>query len=346
MPRRISLLGFWLVLVLLASGCEPARVFSVLQSDARIAHATAPAPQPARSNGAPVSVPATPTPQPTAVPAPVPLREYANIAYAQAPDTDPNLLSLDIYTPAKTGSGHPVMIYVHGGGWSSGDKKEVNHKPQFFVDSGFIFVSVNYRLTPKVKFPTHAYDLAEAVAWVYKNIAQYGGDPHKISLMGHSAGAHLAVLISTDDRYLQAQGLSFKNIRSVISLDTAGYDLTVFAGRCKGSKLPEPYGATFGQVPADLRSASPSTYITGGKNIPAMMIVYSGDVGIGSSVSRELMAQEFSLNLTEAGVPHDLRGALEKNHSDISTDFGKAGDRLSEQVLDSLKKIAPDAFLP
>lgn len=379
MARRTSWVGFWLILVLLAAGCEsivmpsdrlpgPRAALSTLPASlptrANPVTATAaatlteraatasptPPPQPARSSTATVTATSSPTPLPKLGAAlasiPATFKEYFNIPYAQAPNTDPNLLSLDIYSPLNATGAHPIMIYIHGGGWSTGDKKDVNHKPQFFVNAGFVFVSVNYRLTPKVKFPTHAYDVAEAVAWIFKNIARYGGDPQKINLIGHSAGAHLAVLISSDERYLLAQGLSLKNIRSVISLDTAGYNLNVFADRCKGSKLPEPYGATFGQVPADLKAASPATYIEPGKNIPPMVLAFSGDVGIGSSVSREMMAREFSQSLQQAGIAHALEGAPQKNHSEISTDFGLSGDILSEKILASLKKIAPGVFQP
>lgn len=347
MTRRCSLSGFWLIVVLLVTACGPVRVASDILPASSLTLSTAPAPLPAKLNAsavAPAQLPAKLTPQPTITGIPVAINQFFNVSYAKISGVDPDLLSLDIYSPSKITTHLPVMIYVHGGGWSNGDKKEVNFKPEFFIKARFVFVSVNYRLNPKSKFPAQANDVAAAVAWVYKNIAKYGGDPEKISLMGHSAGGHLAVLISSNEKYLQAQGLGLKNIRAVIALDTAGYDLSVFAKRSKGSKLPDPYGATFGQNPADWKSASPVTYIEAGKDIPPMVVVYSGDAGIGSVVSRKLMSEEFSQTLARAGVKHELTGALEKNHNEINTDFGRPGDSLSEQVLISLKKIAPAEF--
>lgn len=354
MTRHRSLLGFWLIILLLASACEPARLSPEPLPVSGAALSNVPTPQPARANSAALipSASTTPippvqaglTPRPSGANRPVEIKEFSNVAYAQISGVDPHMLSLDIYTASKIGSHQPVMIYIHGGGWSAGDKKDVDHKPEFFVKAGFVFVSVNYRLSPQAEFPAHANDVAASVAWVYQHIAQYGGDPEKLSLMGHSAGAHLAVLISTDEQYLKAQGLGLNNIRAVISLDTAGYDLAVFADRCKGKKLPDPYGTAFGQVPADLQAASPVTYVKSGKRIPPMVVVYSGDVGIGSSVTRALMAEEFSQTLSKAGVTYRLEGAPEKNHGQINVDFGRPGDTLSERVLASLKKLAPTEF--
>ncbi len=357
MTRQRSLLGLWLIILLLASACEPARLSSGSLPVSSAALSTSPAPLPAatrlpvRANSTasslspdPTPVPTLLTPRPAVASRPVEIKKFSNVAYAQLPGIDPNLLSLDIYSASQTGSLQPVMIYVHGGGWLAGDKRDVDHKPEFFVKAGFVFVSVNYRLSPKAKFPAHASDVALSVAWVYQNIAGYGGDPKKLNLMGHSAGAHLAVLVSTDEQYLKAYGLDLSNIRSVVSLDTAGYDLAVFARRCKGNTLPDPYGTAFGQVPDEWQAASPVTYVKAGKHIPPMVVVYSGDVGIGSSVTRELMAEEFSQTLNEAGVMYILEGAPDKNHGQINVDFGRPGDTLSERVLASLKKLVPTEF--
>jgi acetyl esterase/lipase len=75
---------------------------------------------------------------------------------------------------------------------------------------------INYRLSPQFKYPTHIQDVARAFAWVYKNIAQYGGDPTRIFVSGHSAGGHLTALLATDERWLNEQGLSLKNIKGAI----------------------------------------------------------------------------------------------------------------------------------
>ena len=102
---------------------------------------------------------------------------------------------LDIYTSAKpTGNSLPVMFWIHGGGWVVGDKSDVALKPKVLMERGFVFVSTNYRLLPKVKMETLIGDAAKSLGWVHRNIAKHGGDPSQIFVGGHSAGAQLAVV--------------------------------------------------------------------------------------------------------------------------------------------------------
>lgn len=124
------------------------------------------------------------------------------------------------------------MIFVHGGGWRRGDKSAVVRKAAFFTGDGWLFVSVNYRLVPEGRHPTNVQDVANALAWVHNHSAEVGGDPDAICLMGHSAGAHLASLVATDERYLENAGHSLGILNGVIALDTqAGPLLNVFAPR-------------------------------------------------------------------------------------------------------------------
>lgn len=270
-------------------------------------------------------------PNPTA-----PIRQSLDVAYAGTTGVDAHLQSLDIYYVEPHSTRRPVMLFVHGGGWVGGDKTDVASKPEFFVRAGYVFLSINYRLSPQAKFPANVQDVAAAIIWTTRNITRYGGDPNQIYLLGHSAGGHLVTLVATDERYLKEQGSGLNAIQGVISLDTAGYDLSIFASRCKNHTLPEPYSIAFGQDPATWKHASPVTYIQAGKSIPRMAIIYSGDVGIGSDVRRELMAREFVDKLTAVNVPTELIGAPDKNHNDINTDFGHPDDPLGQKVLNFL----------
>src|SRR5882724_11079214 len=110
--------------------------------------------------------------------------------------------TLDVYAPTD-GKNHPVVVWIHGGGWKAGDKKGVQKKPQAFVDKGFVFVSTNYRFVPHVTVKEMTSDIAKAIRWVHEHAKEYGGDPNSILVMGHSAGAHLAALVCTDERYLK-----------------------------------------------------------------------------------------------------------------------------------------------
>ncbi len=95
---------------------------------------------------------------------------------------------LDVYSP-QNAKNLPVVFWIHGGGWQTGDKSSVQIKPQAFVDKGFVFVSTNYRLLPSVDMATIVRDIAKSIRWVHDHIAEYGGDPKRLFIMGHSAGA-------------------------------------------------------------------------------------------------------------------------------------------------------------
>jgi len=114
-------------------------------------------------------------------------RVERDIAYAE-PRNERQLL--DVYRP-QTGSNLPVVVWVHGGGWMRGSKDEVDSKPAAFAEKGFVFVAVNYRFIPHVIMDTIVRDVAKSVGWVHANISRHGGDPNRIFLMGHSAGAQL-----------------------------------------------------------------------------------------------------------------------------------------------------------
>ena len=119
----------------------------------------------------------------------------------------------------------PVVFWIHGGGWQAGDKTDVQIKPQVFAEKGFVFVSTNYRLLPKVDMGTIIRDVAKSIHWVHDHIAEYGGDPNRLFIMGHSAGAQLAALICTDERYLKAEDLSLAIIKGCVPVDGDTYDV-------------------------------------------------------------------------------------------------------------------------
>jgi arylformamidase len=177
----------------------------------------------------------------------------ADVSYdLDSPPPNPAENQLDVWVPAGGGSDLPVAVFAHGGAWLRGDKdnRTIPDKARLFNDAGYVFVSVNYRLSPdppqtsnpgRVKFPDHPHDVGEAVAWVRRNIAAYGGDPRRIVLLGHSSGAHLVSLVGTDPAYLEAYGHKRKPILGVVSLDTAAFDL-----RGLGSPATSPIDTALG----------------------------------------------------------------------------------------------------
>src|SRR5215468_9980325 len=125
--------------------------------------------------------------------------EKKDVVYAEPASP---LHTLDVYASPSAKSA-PVVFWIHGGGWQGGDKSDVAEKPRFFVEMGFVFVSVNYRLLPKVEMIDIFRDVAKSFRWVHDHIAEYGGEPKRVLVGGHSAGAQLAALLCTDERYLQ-----------------------------------------------------------------------------------------------------------------------------------------------
>jgi acetyl esterase/lipase len=132
---------------------------------------------------------------------------------------------LDVLRP-KGAQGRPVVFFIHGGAWMFCNKDFFGLYRgfgQFLASQGMVAVMVNYRLSPAVKHPEHIKDVARAYAWTRRHIKDYGGDPDRIFLCGHSAGGHLAALLATNESYLGDENLKLKEadrraIRGVISV--------------------------------------------------------------------------------------------------------------------------------
>ncbi len=147
----------------------------------------------------------------------------------------------------------PVLFFVHGGAWKSGDKSDYRELGNTFAGThGFVTVVVNYRLSPEVKHPAHVQDVAGAFAWTYKKISKYGGDPQRITIFGHSAGGHLVSLLAADASYLKAHRISTGKIRGGVSM-SGRYDLAGLP-RFFAPVLYTAFGAS---DKAALRAASP-----------------------------------------------------------------------------------------
>jgi arylformamidase len=153
-----------------------------------------------------------------------------------SPPGDPDLNRLDLYLPDGGADGAPVVVYVHGGGWRTGDKGNgYLDKARLFTEAGYVYASLNYRLSPnpidtsnpsRVRYPAHPHDVGEAIGWLRRHVGEYGGDPSRIVLVGHSAGAQIVSLVGTDPSFLRRYGTDPSAIRAVVSLDTAAYDIT------------------------------------------------------------------------------------------------------------------------
>lgn len=263
-----------------------------------------------------------------------------NIPYAEPVN---ERQTLDVYAPDNA-KNLPVVFWIHGGGWQAGDKTSVQVKPKAFVDKGFVFVSTNYRFLPKVEMGDIIRDIAKSMHWVHDHIAEQGGDPKRILVMGHSAGAQLAALISTDERYLKAEGLSLAIIKGCVPVDGDTYDVPLMiettAVRRKAAGQPDPkfgHFQKFGSDPVKHRDFSAVNHVKRDKGISPFFLLHVAD-----HVDTTAQAQRLGAVLKEAGIPTKVFGAEKTDHTKINENLGLPDDpatkALFEFVADALKK--------
>jgi acetyl esterase/lipase len=139
---------------------------------------------------------------------------YANISYGPEPQQ-----RLDVYVPERAAvEPRPVVVFWHGGRWRDGDKADYRFVGAALAESGYVALVANYRHYPAVKMPGFMHDAALAALFAAAHAAEYGGDRERLFLMGHSAGAHLAALVTLDPRYFAAAGQATPHIAGVIGL--------------------------------------------------------------------------------------------------------------------------------
>jgi acetyl esterase/lipase len=135
-----------------------------------------------------------------------------NLAYGQDPRQ-----RLDVFSP-KRADHLPIVVFFYGGSWTSGRKANYAFVGAALASRGFVTVIPDYRLYPQVRFPAFIDDGAKAVAWVQAHATEFGGDPKRIVLMGHSAGAHTAALLALNDDYLERAGADPRAIVGLVGL--------------------------------------------------------------------------------------------------------------------------------
>lgn len=256
-------------------------------------------------------------------------------------DQDRNVL--DIYAPPGA-KNLPVLFWIHGGGWQQGDKSGIQEKPRAFTEKGFVFVSTNYRLLPNVDMRTLIRDVAKSLGWVHKNIAAHGGDPQRIIVAGHSAGAQLAAILCTDDRYLRAEGVPFAALRACVPVDGDTYDIPAMIEtaetrlRVHGQPMPK-YGhrLKFGNDPALHRDFSAVTHVAKAKGIPPFFILH-----VANHPDVSAQAQRLGTALKDAGVTVKVFGARESTHTRVNAELGLPDDPATKELwsflVEALKK--------
>ena len=247
---------------------------------------------------------------------------------------------LDIYAP-EGAQDLPVVFWIHGGGWQTGDKKDVQIKPRVFTERGFVFVSTNYRLLPEVAIDVLIRDVAKSLGWVHKNIAKHGGDPSRIFVMGHSAGAQLAALICIDDRYLKAEGVPFSALKGCVPVDGDTYDIPAIIVTAEmrqtvhGLPLPEfGHRVKFGNDPKKHIDFSAITHVARGKGIPPFLILH-----VAGHPDVTAQARRLGAVLKDAEVPVVVFGARETTHSKLNADLGLTDDAATTELFKFLEPL-------
>jgi acetyl esterase/lipase len=271
------------------------------------------------------------------------VREVRDVGYVEGDDSFRH--KLDLFVP-RGKKDFPVVVFFHGGVWMFGDKSvgglysAVGH---CLAENGVGAVFANYRLSPMVKHPEHVKDAARAVAWTYKNIGKYGGDSHKLFVGGHSAGAHLAALLATDEQYLKAEGLSLKNIRGVLAVSgiyripdkiefTVGPTDDSPGGKVEFSF--NPLDLVFGKDAKVREDASPLTHVRAG--LPPFLLVYADqDLPLLPE-----MADEFAKALKDKKDDVQVLKVKDRNHGAVIYRATGADDPVAKAMLDFVAKHA------
>ena len=248
------------------------------------------------------------------------VRVVSDVDYVAGADYADKKDRLDIYVPAAAAQA-PVIVSIHGGGLRQGDKAGQAFVGQRFASAGNVTVVVNHRLSPGVMHPAHIEDIAAAVAWVKRNIAQHGGDPGKLFVIGHSAGAYLAALLVLDPRYLAAHGLAPRDIRGVVPV--SGFFYVDRPG-----VAPDRPKDTWGIDAKAWKAASPATYVN--PDVPPMLLLYAdGDDGW-----RRNQQHEFLTTLGAAGHRRtEVRMIKGRTHNTVWSEMAKGDEETSGAIL-------------
>jgi acetyl esterase/lipase len=292
-----------------------------------------------------------------------------DVAYRTDPEADDHRHRLDLFLP-RGKKDFPVVVLVHGGAWMVGDNRccgLYSSVGEFLASQGVAAVLPNYRLSPGSKHPEHVRDVARAFAWTHAHIAEFGGRPDQLFLVGHSAGGHLVALLTTDEKYLRAEGLQSADVKGVVAVSgvyrvppgkmavALGGDLSQSFGidevaplRGDGGwdwmrRLGLPglplrlnvFGPAFGDDPEERADASPVNHVRPG--LPPFLIL---------SAENDLptlpeMAEEFHGALLDQGCDARLLKVAARNHNSILFRAVEPEDAVARAVLEFIRGHLP-----
>ncbi len=246
-----------------------------------------------------------------------------NVDYVAGSDYANDKDKLDLFMPEGIDDA-PVLVFFHGGALTAGNKSAGEALATRFVPQGVGIVSANYRLSPGVMHPAHTQDAAAAFAWVVENIERYGGDPERVFVSGHSAGAYLAALVALDPSYLAAHGLGLEAVRGAIPISAFLFVEETARDRIK---------TVWGEDPAAWLSASVTPHIVPGR--PPMLLIYAD----GDDAWRRGQNEKFGEAMHAAGN-HDIRivQVPDRNHTSLMSRMNASDDQIRDLVLSFIQR--------
>ncbi len=231
-------------------------------------------------------------------------------------------LKLDAHWP-NGAKDLPVLVYIHGGGWSASDKSEMNSWAQRMSDRGYVVFNVNYRLAPKYQFPIQVNDCLGAIAWIQEHAEEYGGNASRIGITGGSAGGHLIAMVSTawNDPHFSPTGYEGKNFSLKVSAQVPFFGVFDFnqPGLMAATNIPSKFlGGSKKKAPDNYQLASPINYVS--KDSPPTLLVVGKLDPIYSQTRLYYQA------LKDTGVPVELKTYPLQTHGFDINFKGKASN--------------------
>ncbi len=242
-----------------------------------------------------------------------PQQRAIELAYGKDPSQ-----RVDLWRPE--GRKAPLVIFVHGGGWSEGDKEDElrGAKPRFLLDHGFAFAAVNYRLVPEATVKEQVQDVADAIGLFVREGAKLGIDSGRIYLMGHSSGGHVAALLGTEPAFLQHAGVDVSTLAGVILLDGAA----LAPDQARLNSWRGPFGS-----PEAARRLSPIMH-TALPNARSFLLLNA------QSTDLRQQAERLAAALREAGTPAQTAIISDVDHYSLNAQVGEKRASSTRIILD------------
>jgi acetyl esterase/lipase len=252
--------------------------------------------------------------------------DSARLAAAGVPFGDDPRLKLDVWVPAQASSAPlPVVVFFYGGGWVSGQRGDYGFVGRAFAARGFVAVIPDYRLVPQVRFPAFVEDGARALKWTRDHVAEFGGDPRRINLSGHSAGSYIGAMLALDRHFISDAGVDPAIVRAA-ALMSGPYDFYPFTeqrGRDALGQWPRP------------RETQPINFVR--RDAPPMLLMH----GSADTVVRPRNSERLTAALRDAGATAELKLYPRKSHIDTIKSISPLFRRSTTALADSVAFFNP-----